>query len=250
MSQLDHMLLVGAPAVAPCPDRRSRDELIAEFRGLALSIAHRRCRRLIEREDVEQVATVGLINAADRFDPEMGVSFATFAWSTIEGEIKRFFRDHSSSLRVTRSLRESSLRVSSVVEDLTQSLGRSPSVEEVAEDAGLCVETVIESLELLRTNRPLSLDGMRSNEGDAFEVPQYDAAMDVADDRQLLLSYTRRLPVREQQILALRFFEQRSQAEIGARLGISQMHVSRLLNKSLTTLRELASHPDNPDPGT
>jgi RNA polymerase sigma-B factor len=227
--------VIGAPV-----DLRSREELIQDYEALALSIARRRCHRVNEREDVEQVARMALIKAADRFDPYKGVSFATFAWSTIEGEIKRYFRDCSSSVHVNRALRESSLRVSVVADELTNTLGRAPTIQELAEDAGLSVERVIEALELLRTSRPMSLDGMHGEEEEGFEISVVDHEMDVADDRGFLLGLTKHLSARERRILALRFFEQRSQLEIGNELGISQMHVSRLLNRSLTKLRELA----------
>lgn len=143
-----------------CHDSRSRDELIEAYRGLALSIARRRCHRMNEREDLQQVALMASINAADRFDPSREVSFSTFAWATIEGEIKRFFRDFSSPIHINRSLRERSLLVSSTVDQLTNQFGRSPTMEELAEHAGISIEAVVESFEVLRNHRPASLDGM------------------------------------------------------------------------------------------
>jgi RNA polymerase sigma-B factor len=217
----------------------TRDELVARYKGLAHSIARRRCHRKSEQEDVDQVAMMALVKAADRFDVERNVSFTTFAWSTIEGEVKRYFRDHSSPIHVTRSLRECGLRVSAVADDLTNSLGRTPTMAEIAESAGLSVERVIEAYELMRSLRPLSIDSAGPDD-ETIEIAAMDNAEEASDDRNVLLQLTSHLPQRERTILALRFFEQRSQAEIGEMLGLSQMHVSRLLNKSLVTLRELS----------
>jgi len=221
-------------------DVSTRDELIERYQGLALSIARRRCHRLNDREDVEQVAMMALIKAADRFDPDRGVTFSTFAWSTIEGEVKRYFRDHSSAIHVNRALRERSLRVATAVDELTNTLGRSPTMVEVAESEGMSVESVIEAHEVLRTYQPMSIDGTRFEDDEPFEIAVDDDQLISADDRGLLMSLTKHLTKRERVILSLRFYEQRSQAEIGAMLGLSQMHVSRLLDKSLATLRKLA----------
>ena len=192
-------------------------------------------------EDLEQVAAMALVKAVDRFDPERGVRFATFASVTIVGELKRHFRDTGWAVRVPRRLQELSLRVTAIVRELSQELGRSPTVAEIAGRAGVAEDDVLEAMDAAEAYSTSSLDapapgddegGPRSDPGeddDSYEL--IEAWVTVADE-------LRALPARERRILYLRFMRDMSQSEIAADIGISQMHVSRLLSKTLARLRE------------
>ena len=222
-------------------DRAARAELVERMLPLARSLARRYANKGEPLEDLEQVASLGLLKAVDRFDLGREVQFATFAVPTIAGELKRHFRDRGWMLRVPREVQELGARLSRTRERLTRELGRSPTVEELAAAVEAGLEQVVEALGAADSYRLLSLDEPRSRDGEAAAVEAVgspDAAFERAEERILLRRGFQGLPAREREILRLRFFEGLTQREIAARVGISQMHVSRLIRSSLETLRE------------
>lgn len=223
-------------------DERVRAELIQQYQGLAQSMVTRFCRRVEEREDLEQVVQIALVRALDRYEPERNVEFSTFAWATVRGEIKRYYRDHSWRMRVPRRLQEQYLVVAAAVDELSHDVHRSPTLPEIAQYTGLTVEEVVEAIEVRRAYKVASLDAPQREDG-AEPVPLggADPSMAAAEDRSLINSLVRRLPAREQRIVMLRFVHEMTQSEIAARVGLSQMQVSRLLAKSLDQLRGWAA---------
>lgn len=192
-------------------------------------------------DDIVQTGTVGLIKAIDRFDPERGVEFTTFALPTIIGEIRRFFRDSTWAVHVPRRLQEARLAVVRSSDELEQELGRVPSTEELAEFVALAQDEVVEALAVATARTATSLDAPL-DAGDADSARECrlgccDPALAVVEDVQSLKPLIAALPERERTILALRFTQDLTQAQIGRRLGISQMHVSRLLAHSFQVLR-------------
>lgn len=244
---------------APTPERRAelkgtfaryaeshspelREELLTAHLGLAEYLARRFDSRGEPLDDLVQVASLALLKAIDRFDPTRGVEFSTFATHTIVGELKRHFRDRGWSVRAPRRLQELYLRLGGLVGDLSQSLGRSPTIAELAREAGVSEEEVLEALEAGQAYRTGSLESGPDEEGDgvADRLGETDSGYEQAEDRALLAPLVSHLPRREQEIIRLRFEEGLTQSEIARRLGLSQMHVSRLLARSLATLRRLA----------
>lgn len=192
-------------------------------------------------EDLVQVGTIGLIKAIDRFDNDRGVEFSTYATPTIIGEIKRYFRDKGWAIRVPRRLQELRLSIGSATAELTQSLGRSPTPRELAESIGCSVEEIIEGIESSNAYATLSLDaGEDRDEGasilDALGVE--DEQLAYVDVRESLKPLLDGLDPREKRILLLRFFKNLTQTQIAEEIGVSQMHVSRLLTRTLERLRE------------
>jgi RNA polymerase sigma-B factor len=227
------------------PIRRAlRDDLVRRHMSLVHYLAGRFRDRGEALADLIQVGTIGLIKAVDRFDPNRGVEFGTFATPTIVGEIKRHFRDRAWAVRVPRRLQEQKLVVSRATVDLYQSLGRSPTITELAKHTGLSEEDVLEALETAQAYTTISLDAEVSGTTNATAVTLadvlggVDAALEKVDDRESLRPLLSRLDERERQILLLRFFANKTQSEIAAEVGISQMHVSRLLTRTLAQLRE------------
>jgi len=218
--------------------------LVEHYRPMASSLARRMARRLGDREDVSQVAMMGLLKALNRFEPDRGVSFATFAWRTIEGEIKRFFRDSSWAMHVPRSLQERSAMVSVAAEDLAHELGHAPTISAIASRVNLADEEVVEVLELQRVSKPLSIDIDESDDEGSRTVllADEDAGFVLSEDRHVLTELIAGLPERERLVLQLRFSEQLTQTAIAERVGVSQMHVSRMLARSLARLRERVAH--------
>jgi RNA polymerase sigma-B factor len=220
-------------------DRTLRDELIVEHLGLAIALARRFAGRGEPVADLEQIATLGLLKAVERFEPERGLAFSTFATPTISGEIKRHFRDKSWSVRVPRALQELGLRLTATVADLTNDLGRSPTVTEIAERLEVDPEAVLEAMEANRAFATQSLDAQLPGDdrtlGDTLGGEEPGMAR--VEDEIVVTDLLATLPEREQTILRLRFFEGMTQTEIARRVGISQMHVSRLLARSLDALR-------------
>ena len=191
-------------------------------------------------DDIIQTGTVGLIKAVDRFDPDRGVEFATFALPTIVGEIRRFFRDTTWAVHVPRRLQEARLVVLRASDELEQSLGRAPTAQDVAAFTDLPEGQVVEAFGVANARTATSLDvQLDDNGGSALErrIGRCDHALDIVEDVQSLKPLIASLPEREREILVLRFTEGLTQAEVGHRLGISQMHVSRLLTRSLHVLR-------------
>ncbi|MFB7128053.1 RNA polymerase sigma factor SigF [Kitasatospora xanthocidica] len=193
-------------------------------------------------EDIVQVGTIGLIKAIDRFDPERGVEFPTFAMPTVVGEIKRFFRDTSWSVRVPRRLQELRLALTKAGDELSQRLDRSPTVAELAACLGVSEEDVVEGLAVGNAYTASSLDsstGEEDSDGPLADRLGYeDLALEGVEYRESLKPLLAKLPPRERRIIMLRFFGNLTQSQIGEEIGISQMHVSRLLTRTLTQLRE------------
>jgi RNA polymerase sigma-B factor len=225
-------------------DRRLRDELVEAHVPLAQFLARRFSHRGETHEDLVQVALLGLLKAVDRFDPGRGLQFSTFATPTIVGEIKRHFRDRGWAMRVPRRVQELHLHLARVVGALSQELGRSPTVAEIAAQVGGSEEEVLEAMEAGGMYRLASLDGPAATGeegGDLVSmIGDADPEFDRIEHQVELTSLLAELPEREQTIVYLRFFRGLTQSEIAATVGISQMHVSRLLARSLELLRERA----------
>ena len=220
-------------------DQGIRSQLIEGHIGLAHHLAHKFVYRGEPYEDLVQVGSLALIKAVDRFDPDRGVEFTTFASKTILGELKRHFRDKGWAIRAPRRLQELYLQLNHSVASLSQELGRSPTIAELASDTGAPEEQVLEALEAGLSYRSTSLDSSGPDEeglGSRLGVEEPD--MGTVEWRVTLEPHVQALPEREQTILRLRFIAGLSQSEIASHMGISQMHVSRLLAHSLTTLRE------------
>jgi RNA polymerase sigma-B factor len=220
---------------------RLRDELVRGHLPVAQHIARRFSRRGEPEEDLEQVATLGLINAVDRYDPERGTDFLSYAVPTITGEVRRHFRDQAWSMRVPRRLKDLNVTLSSAMSQMSQTLGRAPNAAELAEYLDLPKEDVLEALEASNAYRSGSLDEMLVDDPDSGTVSdllgEADAALEQVEFQQALAPLLERLPQRERTIIMLRFFKNMTQSQIAAQVGISQMHVSRLLAKTLAQLR-------------
>ncbi|WP_372440913.1 RNA polymerase sigma factor SigF [Actinacidiphila acididurans] len=191
-------------------------------------------------EDVVQVGTIGLINAIDRFDPERGVQFPTFAMPTVVGEIKRYFRDNVRTVHVPRRLHELWVQVSGAIEDLTVLHGRSPTTAEIADRLKLSEEEVLACLEAGRAYHATSLEAAQEGDGAPGLLDRLgyeDPALSGVEHRDLVRHLLVQLPERERRILLLRYFANLTQSQISAELGVSQMHVSRLLSRSFARLR-------------
>ena len=220
-------------------DAELRDELVTAHLGLAHQLARRFANRGEASDDLVQVASVALIKSVDRFDPERGVEFSTFATRTIIGELKRHFRDKGWAVRAPRRIQELYLELGHAIGSLSQELGRSPTVAELAASTGASEEAVLEALEAGQGYRTSSIDVPdRQDEAMSARLGTYDTRFAGVDDRSVLAPALARLPSREQAILRLRFVEGLTQSEIAKRIGVSQMHVSRLLAASLAQLRE------------
>ena len=221
-------------------DPRAREELVEMFLPLAEYLSRRFSGRGESMDDLGQVASVGLLNAIDRFDPSREVQFSTYAAVTIVGELKRHFRDKGWAIRVPRRLQEVGLRINAVLPELAQELGRSPTIDEIAERCGAAPEEILDAMEAVQAYSTSSLETPVGEEG----VAPIDVLGNEDPSLELLESWTavapaiRQLPPRERRVLYLRFFRGMTQSEIAAEVGVSQMHVSRLLAQSLRTLRE------------
>jgi RNA polymerase sigma-B factor len=222
------------------PDPAARDELAREFLPLAEYFARRFSGRGEPVEDLTQTASLGLLNAIDRFDPERGVPFSTYAAATIVGELKRHFRDRGWALRVPRNVQETAILVNRTVSTMWQDLGRAPTVAEIASSADIGEDDVLQALDALQAYTTDSLDAPTADAtSTAVEsIGIEDRSFEVSEEWLSLAPALRDLPERERTILYLRFFEGRTQTEIAEELGISQMHVSRLVSQSLEKLRE------------
>lgn len=217
-----------------------RDELITMHLPLVRHLAHRYRDRGEPWDDLVQVGTVGLIKAIDGYDPERGVELATYATPTILGEIKRHFRDRTWAVRVPRRLQELQARVTAQTDELSASLGRSPTVREIAESLDITEAEVLEALDARHAYAADSIDGgddASTSPSLASSWGDIDPGFALVDDREALEPLLLALPERERSILMMRFFRNMSQSEIGAELGLSQMHVSRLLARTLAQLR-------------
>jgi RNA polymerase sigma-B factor len=220
-------------------DHQAREELVARMLPLARSLARRYANKGEPLDDLEQVASVGLLKAIDRFDLDREVKFATFAVPTIAGEIKRHFRDRGWMLRVPRDVQELHARLSRTREALTRDLGRAPTVDELAAGSQATVDQVVEALSAGDAYRMMSLDEPLADGVGALEaIGQPDEGFERTEQRLLLRSGFDELAPREREILRLRFFEGLTQREIADEVGISQMHVSRLIRRSVDALRD------------
>jgi len=224
-------------------DLAAREQLIEQYMSLVRSLARRYAYRGEQLEDLVQIGAIGLIKAIDRFDVNRGVELTTYATPNIIGEIKRHFRDRGWSVRVPRGLQELNIQLSRLMEELTVQLGRSPTIPELAKAANVNDEEVLEAIESGRayTSLSLSVGASSDDEGDldpleslGTEEHQYE----VSEDRAVLAPGFKALDERERKILQLRFFEGLTQSQIAQQVGISQMHVSRLIRRSLEKIRE------------
>jgi RNA polymerase sigma-B factor len=223
--------------------QRARDALVEQHLPLVEHLARRFRNRGEPYDDLVQVATIGLIKSVDRFDLERGVEFSTYATPTIVGEIKRHFRDKGWAVRVPRRLQELRLSLASATSELSQKQGRSPTVAELAAHMRISEEEVLEGLESANAYSTLSLDAGDSGSGDepmpvADTLGSEDESLEGVEYRESLKPMLEQLPPREKKILMLRFFKNMTQSEIANEIGISQMHVSRLLARTLAQLRE------------
>jgi RNA polymerase sigma-B factor len=227
------------------PEAELKDTVARECHPLVLYLARRYAGRGEPLEDLVQVAEVGLLHAIDRFDPERGVQFSTFAAATIVGELKRHLRDKAWAVRVPRRLQEIALVVNKALPELAQTLGRSPSFAEIADAIGESESEVIEAVDAAQAFTASSLDGQPDDEGQAptERLGEIDERFELATGWADVAPAIRELPVRERRILYLRFFENRTQSEIAAEIGVSQMHVSRILSQTLATLRASITAP-------
>jgi RNA polymerase sigma-B factor len=220
-------------------DRAARAELAERMLPLARSLARRYAGKGEPLDDLEQVASLGLLKAIDRFDVSRDVRFATFAVPTIAGELKRHFRDRGWMLRVPRDVQELSARVTRCRETLTRELGRSPTVDEVASTLGASVEAVLEAVRAANAYRMMSLDEPVAEGAGALEtIGGDDAGYELAEQRVLLRAGLDELGAREREIVRLRYYEGLTQREIARAVGVSQMHVSRLIRRSIETMRD------------
>jgi RNA polymerase sigma-B factor len=223
-------------------DESARDKLVEQYMPLVRKIASRYSGRGEPLEDLVQVGSIGLVLAINRFDVERGVKFTTYAVPTIVGEIQRHFRDRAWAVHVPRRMKELSLKLARTIEARTADLGRSPTIAELAAETGLEEEEVVEALETYHAystrslSQPLGLgDSEEGTVEDLFGAP--DPGYDDVEHGALLETGLAALDERERTIVELRFFDGLTQSEIAARIGISQMHVSRLLRRSLTIMR-------------
>jgi len=235
-------------------DLEARERLIEQYLPLVRSLARRYSYRGEQLEDLVQVGCIGLIKAIDRFDVDRGVELTTYATPNIIGEIKRHFRDKGWSVRVPRGLQELNVRLSHLVEDLTVQLERSPTIAELAKAAGVEEEEVLEALESGQAYATLSLSaptggGEEGSDLDPLEsLGELEHEYEVSEDRAVLAPGLRVLDERERRILHLRFFEGLTQSQIAQQVGISQMHVSRLIRRALNKIRDEIAVEDSAKP--
>jgi RNA polymerase sigma-B factor len=225
-------------------DQHARAQLVDRFLPLARQLARRYQRGGEPLDDLVQVASLGLLKAIDRFDPSRETAFSSFAVPTILGELKRHFRDKGWSVRVPRDLQELAVKLEPVGEELARELGRAATPAEIAQRTGSSVEQVLEAREAAGAYRAVSLDRPREDDEDgdgigaSFGVE--DEGFSLAEDSATIERLMRVLTDREREILRLRFAEDLTQAEIGVRVGVSQMHVSRIIRQAINRLRDAA----------
>lgn len=231
-------------ARAHAGDARAREALVERFMPMARSVARGFFKGGAEQEDVLQVAGLALVKAIDRYDPAYGTAFSSFAIPTISGELKRFFRDAGWGMRVPRALQELSLSVEAAIAEIEPSLGRPPTTWEIAAYLRVTSEAVVEALEVASTRAIAAYDelGLDDEESPrAQTLGTEDPGYALVEDLATIAPAFAKLPAREQEILRLRFGGEMSQTEIAARLGVSQMQISRLIRKALDTMAELAA---------
>ena len=220
-------------------DPAARDAIALRFQPLVEYLARRFSGRGEAQDDLIQVANIGLINAIDRFDIDRGVQFSTYAAATMIGELKRHFRDKGWAIRVPRQLQETTLRLNKALPALTQELGRSPTIGELAARLEVGEDEIVESMEAAQAYSTSSLDAPNPETGltPADTMGEDDPSLDMLDGWAAVAPAMRSLPERERRVLYLRFFRDMTQSEIADEIGVSQMHVSRILRQSLDRLR-------------
>jgi RNA polymerase sigma-B factor len=225
-------------------DPAARDALVERFLPLARGLARRYQSGGEPLEDLEQVASLALLKAVDRFDPSRPTAFSSFAVPTILGELKRHFRDRGWSVRVPRDLQETAVRVERVTHEITRDLGRAPTPAEIGSHLGVTAERVLEAREAAGAYRAISLDRPHDDAEEPEQVSDSigveDPGFDLAEDAATVERLMAVLGEREREVLRLRFVEDLTQSEIGRRIGVSQMHVSRLIRHSIAQLRDEA----------
>ena len=229
-------------------DRRARDELIERFLPLAHKLARRYVRSSEPYDDLVQVASLGLVKAVERFDPGRGYAFTSLAVPTILGELKRYFRDSSWALHVERGAQERARQITAARHAISTRIGRAPTVGELSEYVEISQEEVIEALQTAEAYDAVSLDAPHASDDDGSvtrleALGEHDEQLELVNDAATVFAAAKHLPMRERQVLYLRFGEDLPQTEIAERIGVSQMQVSRLLRRSLTRLRELTGAP-------
>jgi RNA polymerase sigma-B factor len=234
-----------AYAAAPTPDERAA--LVEEFSWVARHCSRRFADRGEPFDDLFQVGMLGVLKAVDRFDPEHGTSFVSFALPTVLGELRRHFRDTTWSVRVPRRLKDLHVEVGATIEFLNNETGRAPTPDQIADHLGIGVEAVLEALDAGAAYRssPLNMSGERDDDDagpSTVLLGELDPDLASADDRVMLRQAMATLPTRERRILELRFGEGQSQSEIAEVIGVSQVHVSRLLRKSIRMLQQRLGH--------
>ena len=233
-------------------DLAAREQLIEQYLSLVRSLARRYSYRGEQHEDLVQIGCIGLIKAIDRFDLERGVELTTYATPNIIGEIKRHFRDKGWAVRVPRGLQELNVQLSKLIEEKTVELGRSPTIPELAKAAGVQEEEVLEAIESGRAYTSLSLSAGGSDEDGELDplesLGTIEHQYEVSEDRAVLAPGFRALDERERRILHLRFFDGLTQSQIAQQVGISQMHVSRLIRRALEKIREEIATEDDLQP--
>jgi RNA polymerase sigma-B factor len=223
------------------PTAELREQAVRRFLPLARSLAARYARSGEPLDDLEQVACIGLLNAIDRFDPERGAAFSSFAVPTILGELRRHFRDRTWALRVPRQLQEIAMQIERTRDELTSSLGRQPTVAELADRLETDEETILQAFELSIARNTVSLTAPRPNSDEPDMPGTLDEGYARAEDRAVLAPLLATLGARDATIVLLRFREDLTQDAIAKRVGVSQMHVSRVLHRSLVRLRDAAA---------
>ncbi|HET9437777.1 MAG TPA: SigB/SigF/SigG family RNA polymerase sigma factor [Gaiellaceae bacterium] len=221
-------------------DERARDQALVELMPLVRALAMRYAGRGEPLEDLVQVGSIGLIKAVDRFDVDRGVDFTSYAVPTIVGEIRRHFRDKAWAMHVPRRLKELSLRLSRVLDQLTNELGRSPTIAELAQAAGVDEEEAIDALDSMNAYSTRSLQAPFDDGSDdslTEKLGEEEIGYAEIEDGALVEAGLDALDERERRIVELRFFEEMTQSQIASEIGISQMHVSRLLRRALVTMR-------------
>ena len=228
-------------------ERKLRNELIEAHKSLASHLARRFANRGEPFDDLLQVAYLGMLKAVERFDPDRNLEFSTFATATVEGELKRHFRDKTWSVRVPRRPQELHLRLGNAINELSQRLHRPPQIAELATELGVGEDDILEAMEVGGAYRSTSLDARPTDGGESLTLESRlgtaDVGFDLAEHRVVLEQLLEDLPERERTIIRLRFFEDMTQTEIAQEVGISQMHVSRLLARTLVQLRERLEAP-------
>jgi RNA polymerase sigma-B factor len=229
-------------------DQRAREELVKLYMPMARRMAGRYAGVVEPYDDLVQVASLGLLNAIDRFDIDRGIPFGGFAKPTIMGELKRYFRDKVWTIRVPRALHDRMAAIETATEELTEELSRPPSPKQLAEHLDIDVADILEALEARENRRPLALDRpIQNSDGEEQSTPEWigevDGGYELVEDRLTVESVLPTLDAREREVLRLRFIEELPQTEIAAQIGCSQMHVSRLLRRTLDRMRERASGP-------